>query len=147
MRQVRRGRERVRATVFATVLIAFVALLLLSQFGPHSWQIALHLVQFMLFAALAITTIVRREEAYLSVNWTIIALWWCLGVTLPDLLPHSALRQEPWSTLLNVAGILVLGVLAFNLWRHWRELGQPSHNAQHIHLTPPLPDSGATVSR
>lgn len=146
MRQSRWNRERARTIVFATVLIGFCALLLLSLFGPHSWQIVLHVVQFALFAALAIATIVRREEPYLTVNWTIIALW-CLGVTLPELLPHSALTQDPWSTVLNVVGILALGVLAFNIWRHRREIGQTSQHSRHIRLTPPLPDSGATASR
>lgn len=146
MRRLRWDRERARSIVFATVLMGFCALLLLSLFGPHSWQVVLHVVQFVLFAALAIATTVRRDEPYLTVNWTIIALW-CLGVTLPDLLPHSALTQEPWSTALNVAGLLTLGLLAFNTWRHRREISQTTQPSRHVHLTPPLPDSGARVSR
>jgi hypothetical protein len=146
MRKVSPERQGAHTIVVTAFLVAFCILLLLSQFGPQSWQLVINAACCAAWIAVAVSGLIRRDKAYLILNYVLLAVWF-LGETLRLAWPRGPFSYEPWSNLLSLAGILALAALAVNMVRHLPGVEEPSHGSRRIHLTPPLPDHGATASR
>src|SRR5215467_1780721 len=116
MRQASRVGRTIRTTVLTTFLLAFGALLLLSQFGPHAWQVNINAGCCVAWLSIALFSLIRRDRAYLIANHLLLATWF-LTVTLRMAWPGSPFTYEPVSRALSLAGILALAALTINIVR------------------------------
>lgn len=133
MRQASRVRRNIHTAVITTFLLVFGVLLLLSQFGPHDWQVVINAGCCVAWAAIALFSLLRRDRSYLIVNHLLLATWF-LVETLRIAWPGSIFSYEPWSNALSLAGILTLVALAANILRHLPGTEQHSRDARPAHL-------------
>lgn len=117
MRQVSRVRRNIRTTAIAAFLVVFGALLLLSQFGPHAWQVAINAGSCAVWLAIALVSLFRRDRSYLIANHLLLVTWF-LVETLRIAWPGSIFSYVPWSNALTLVGIVALAALTINIVRH-----------------------------
>jgi len=117
MRQVSRVRRNIRTAFITAFLLTFGVLLLLSQFGPHTWQVYINAGSCVVWFAVALVSLVRRDRSYFVLNHLLLAAWF-LTVTLRIAWPGSVLTAEPLVRVLSLAGIAVLVALTINMARH-----------------------------
>jgi hypothetical protein len=135
MRQASRVRRNIHAAVITTFLLTFGVLLLLSQFGPHDWQVVINAGCCVAWIAIALFSLVRRDRSYLIVNHLLLATWF-LVETLRLAWPGSMFSYAPWSNALSLAGILALVALAVNIARHLPGTEQQARDSRSVHLAP-----------
>lgn len=117
MRQVSRVRRSIRTASITAFLLVFGVSLVLSQFGPHTWQLYINIGGGALWLAIALVSLIRRDRSYFVFNHLLLAAWFLIA-TLRIAWPGSALTTEPLAKALSLAGIAVLVALTINMARH-----------------------------
>lgn len=134
MRQVSQVRRNIRTAFITAFLLAFGALLLLSQFGPHTWQVYINAGGCVVWLAVALVSLLRRDRSYFVLNHVLLAAWF-LTVTLRIAWPGSVFTAEPLVKALSLTGIAVLVALTINMARHLPGM-EPVRGSQRANWAP-----------
>jgi hypothetical protein len=120
-------------TAIALFLVVFDALLLLSQFGPHTWQVAINAGSCVVWLAIALVSLLRRVRSHLILNYLLLTTWF-LVETLRIAWPGSIFSYVPWSNALSLVGIGALVALTINIVRHLPGMERQLAGSRPAHL-------------